>query len=350
MTSGETVNAPIDREATERPAPVLWSVRLPEADAGHLLATPDGGCVVATPDFLASVGSSGRIDWLVETRPPWPPGGPARLPDGRLIREESGQLTVREPLTGGVLATVAAPGASGIAVTPDADLIYGTWTAAQGAFLNRISPDGELRWSRALDRQIFHAPLVLGHRLLLVDGTAVHGYDLDGGPQWAAHRQVRGPLVPLGPTLVLAGLDLIDPDTGAARRLDTEVPVHPPVAAIGSDGGLVAAGPVGEHEWNVVRLGPDGRVRWTHPIPAEPRTLLVDDTEQVFVVSSPSLERWRKYHHWYDLSGDSFIRCVGPSGDPRWAWHPAVPLTYPATLRGPGRILIGAPGRLWALG
>jgi hypothetical protein len=363
-TDQKTVEQGQETAGQETAGRVAWSVALPEADAGYLLSTLDGGCVVATPRFVGRVGPDGEPGWLVRTESPWPPGPPVRLPDGRLVREEAGRLTVRRPDSGEVLSAVPAPGASALAVTPDADLIFGTWSRQDGPRLNRVSPAGEARWRRPLDRQVFHPPLVLGRWLLVTDGSQVHGYGLDGERHWTVPHEGRGPLVPLGLRQLLAGSSLVDVQTGAARRFAAQLPVHPPVAAFGSGMGLVAAGPTERDPRTgdvrtVLGLDLEGRVRWTHRTPAQPRDLLVDADGQVFLVSSPSLERWRQYHALNDLSGESGVRCLDPSGRLRWAWRPGAwrpgawrpgaPLTFAPALLGSGRILVAAPGRLWAL-
>ena len=60
--------------------------------------------------------------------------------------------------------------------------------------------------------------------------------------------------------------------------------------------------------------------------------------------------RWEKYHGWYDLAGECFVRVLGPQGGSRWTWYPPIPVPYRPAAGADGTVFVAGPGRLWALG
>ncbi|MEJ3743601.1 PQQ-binding-like beta-propeller repeat protein [Actinomycetes bacterium KLBMP 9797] len=358
---------------------MAWAVDLPEADDGELVATADGGVVVSTRRFLAAVTPAGQVAWLVDAGVGLL-GSPVLLPSGRVVRAEDGLLVTRDLATGASVGSVTATGLSAVAATPDGDLLIVARTPEREPVLRRLSPGGAVQWTRRLD-DAFASLVVAGDAVVVADRGALRGYDLSGAPRWfagghgfglppaprrSAAPVARGPLVALPGGRVLAelaepdgyGWHVFDPGADTVTRVDSPVGMHHPVTAVpggAEDGGvlLAAVGPAeeveeGRQRSSVVLAELSGAVRWSHPVSAEPRALLPGGAGTVVVVCSPGLDRWQKYHHWYDLSGECFVRCVGAAGEQRWTWPAPVPLTYRAAASG-DTTYVAAPGRLWAL-
>src|SRR5690349_17001976 len=110
----------------------VWSVNLPEADDGELVVAPDGGVVVSSRRFLATVRPDGVAGWLTDPRLALP-SAPVLLPGGRVARSEDGRLVTRELATGATVASVPVPRLSGLAAGPDGDVVFAAWSATGGA-------------------------------------------------------------------------------------------------------------------------------------------------------------------------------------------------------------------------
>jgi hypothetical protein len=355
---------------------VRWSIDLPPADDGQLLVAPDGRVIVSTRRFLAVVQPSGRPGWLVKTDLGLLTE-PVLLAGDRVLREEDGNLVSRDLATGTTVVSIAVPGVSGMAAGPDGDLLHSAWIPDRGPMLCRSAADGPVRWVVPLTEP-FVTVLATGDRVLVADGGSVRAYDLAGAALWTAGRdgfhgpgapapadgQVHGPLQALPDGRILVefaepdghGFYLLDPANGTVDRLMAPVGLRRPVAVLpdGGPGRFVAAGPNEQAEAGAVRgavhLTDDaGRLVWSHPVPAPPRALLAPAADRVLVVCSPTLDRWNDYHHWYDLSGECLVRCVGAAGEQVWSWHAPVPLTYRPAVGPDGTAFVAGPGRLWAL-
>ena len=348
---------------------VTWSVALPEADDGDLLAGPDGRVVVSTRRFLAVVRPPGTVEWLVE-RPVALLGAPVLLAGGAVSRFEDGAVVTRDG--GAVVGNF--PVAGPVAAVGD-DLLCGDRTPP-GPVLRRVGPDGTPRWSVPLVDRLFAAPVVLDDVVVVVDGPLLRGYDHGGTGRWIAGVQgfgppdgspvgvadgmIRGAPTPLPDGRLVAevaerhgyGLVLFDPAAREVVPLRPPIAVRPPLAVVPR--GLAALGPAEELErgrwrWMVVLVDPSGTVLWSHRLDAEPIALVPVAPDQVVVVSSPPLGRWEKYQGWFDLSAECVVRCLGADGRPRWRWYPPIPLTYRPAAGPDGSIHVAGPGRLWTL-
>jgi hypothetical protein len=351
---------------------VRWSIDLPPADHGHVLAAPDGRVVVSTRRFLAVVHPSGRPGWLVETDLGLLTE-PVLLAGDRVLREEDGNLVTRDLATGAIAVSIAVPGVSGMTAGPDGDLLHSAWIPDRGPMLCRSAPDGPVRWVVPLTEP-FVTLCRVGDRVLVADGGAVRGYDLTGVELWAAGRdgfrardvpvsrggQVHGPLQALPDGRVLVefsesaghGFYLLDPAVGTVRRVEAPVGLRRPMAVLpgGGPARLVAAGPTSEAGAGAVHVVDDsGHLLWSHELPTSPQALMTPGEGRVLAVCSPALDRWTDYHHWYDLSGECLVRCLGAAGEQMWTWCAPVPLTYRPAIGPDGTGYVAGPGRLWAL-
>jgi hypothetical protein len=353
---------------------VAWSAPLPEADDGHLLTAPDGQVVVSTRRFLAVARPPGVVDWVVETAVGLL-GAPVLLADGRISRYEDGTVVARDGATGVQVAAVPVGGPPALAAL-GTDLVCGV-RSARGPVVRRIGPDGAVRWSAALVGELLAAPVIVDDLVVVADGPLLRGYDHAGRARWIAGArsfgepdapaaEVADGMVHGGPVALADGrlvaevaeryghrLVLFDPRARTVSPIRPPIAIRPPLAVVPPDG-LAVLGPAEEVErghwrWMVVLVDPVGPVRWAHRLSAEPFALVAAGSGRVAAMCSPPLGRWQRYQGWYDLSGDCFVRCVGADGAALWTWYPPVPLTFRPAAGADGTVLVGGPGRIWAL-
>ncbi len=353
-------------------ARVRWSASLPEGDGGHLAVLSDSRVLVSGRRFLTALRPGGEVDWLVGSRTGLV-GAPVVLPDGHITRYEDGRLVTRDPGTGAAVAELVAPGLTGVTSTDDGELVYDTRSDDGSPVLRRATADGTVRWSVPLMGPPSGSPVVTD-QVMVADGPLIRGYDPAGTPLWVAGERgfgrpdraagpvvggtVRGELVVLPGGRLLAelsgpdgaGCQLFDPATRTVRPLGAPLALRPPVAVC--DGRLAMLGPAEEIErqsWlsTVLLVEDSGTVRWRHRLGVEPTALLAG-AGGIFVVASPGVVQWQRYHGWQDLSDRCFVRCLDDTGAPRWTWPAPGPLTYrPAA--DATTCYVAAPGMLWAL-
>jgi hypothetical protein len=353
---------------------VAWSVPLPEFHSGILAAAPDGRVLVSNHRYLALVGPSGEPDWLV--RPEVGSVGSPLVTADRMARLEDDRYVVRDLAGGAVVAAVenAEP-----MVRPVAGAAGEFWCARRAgdraAALVRVgAADGSVRGAWRLPDGAPFGLAVHGDGVVVAGGTLLRGYDAVGVHRWTADRdgfradpadaspgpgRVSGPPVALPDGRLVAelyeplgrGFYVFDPGARRVDRVSPPVGVHRPVVAT-PDNRLALMGPTDEDGpdiwWTVLLVEPAGTPLWSHRLVAEPIALLAAGGG-VVAVASPSLERWRRYHAWQDLSEDCFVACLGPTGERLWTWPAPVPLTYQPAADDAGTVYVATTNRLWAL-
>jgi hypothetical protein len=362
---------------------VAWSIPLPEQPDGELVALPDGRVFISTRGYLALARATGEPGWLAPTES----GlrcGPVLLDGDLVARAENDQLVTRDLGSGAVRGNTPVPGVTGLAAAPDADVYHAAWTPADGTLLTRSTVDGTVRWSRQLAPDVAPRLATVAGGVVAASGDVVQSFDSAGTPTWRAGRtgfdplvaggsgiagqeapgRVRGRPVPVPGGRVLVefaepdgyGLYLADPGTRTVQRVSPPVAIHRPVAVLPepAEGLLAAAGPAEEVDpglfrWMVLAVDEADRVCWSHRLAAEPVALLSAGSGRVAIVCSPSLQRFERYHAWYDLSAECLVRCVGDGGEQLWTWQAPVPLSYQPAVGPDGTVYVAGPGRVWAL-
>ncbi|HLT11964.1 MAG TPA: PQQ-binding-like beta-propeller repeat protein [Micromonosporaceae bacterium] len=357
---------------------VRWSVERSNQNGGELVALRDHRCLISDQFTLTAARPPGRVDWRVNT-----PAGlaTAELPDGRIARVEDGELVFRDPGTGETVASIGAGRVSSLTVAPGGLLAYGRRSPDSGGELVVSTPDGQELWSVPLtapDR----TPVVITDAIVVVDGAVLRAYDLGGRPLWSAGRhgfragraladpgtdEIVGPVLALneGPLVFEvrwvdgSALLAVDPRAATVDRIVPPVGLHGPrvpVELAGHTPGLVTLGPSsestaepGRHTWRVVAVDLAGRLRWSHELSAQPRALLPAGAGHTVVVCSPTLEQWRSYHRWYDLSDQCAVRVLDAGGDAAWGWDAPGPLTARPAVGPDGTVYVAGPDRLWAI-
>jgi outer membrane protein assembly factor BamB len=368
------------------PVQPLWSVDLRPFGGRGALVDSWGRLFTWTDAALISFTVDGRVSWQASLL--GPAHGPLLFaPDGALLRIEGDALVTRDGGSGQVIGTFAIPHVHWFTLDPWGGILLNemTFDAAghSTAVLHRTDRSGAQSWSVALATPLFEFPTVLGDRVLVQSGGLLRALDSSGQVQWAAghdgfhppqtvarDRAVADGLwyLPLaaGSTSILVGFEgyalgrqlfLIDPVAHTVSAYAPWlVPRHPAlvmptgesfrVAIRGTDRELRQL----EYDYSVVCLDETGNPLWEHRLDAPPKSLLTGVGDAIFVAATPSHRRWNDYHHYLDLSDETFIRCLGPDGTPRWTWFAPGPLGQPRL--GPdgsvhvmaGDWLIGLPG------
>jgi hypothetical protein len=361
----------------------LWSAELGPERAGQLAVDRYGGCLVLAKESLAYYPPDGRLGWRVSLL-----GNayelPVLAPDGAIRQIEGGHVVTREPATGQVVSSFAAPRATALTADPWGGLVYREGNPNGPGRLRCVTTAGEERWANQL-----HGRMELGVRPVPVGDAVVVGYggllralDSNGGVRWlAGHAGFRetGPdgvepeqadevwTLPrqVTDTTLLVGLRwsaganlfLVDTAERTVRRyVDGMAPKAPTAVVLPPEGGFRVAfqGPPREvrqmeWHWSVVMLDPAGAKLWEHRLPAAPNQFLPGRAGTLVVAGTPSLDRWDKYSAWQDLSKEVYVGSLAPDGAERWTWHGSGPLTHLPAVRPDGVVYVGSAGRLWAL-
>ncbi|WP_275408287.1 PQQ-binding-like beta-propeller repeat protein [Planosporangium flavigriseum] len=368
------------------PVTPLWSAPLPTPGGGSVVVEPTGGCAVTTPGSVSAYASDGRPVWSPA------PAGDARgklllAADGVLVRIEGGSVVVRDPRTGAVISSMAAPMSSTLAIAPWGELLYSQVAADRTAAVRCISRTGQHRWQVPLDPSalIVHAPFGVGDAVVIPRRGALWAYDRDGEALWvadptgvraphAADDDRRSPDETFRLSDIPARLDanrvIIELEWYSGRGLyllDGAAATITPIAVPSPVMGPHAVLPWAPTEFRVVGLGsrvqvsqvqaehpvvaiePGGAEAWRHGLVARAVSLCPTPNGNLIVASSPEPKRWRDYHKWYDLSAETFVRCLGPDGSERWTWYAPGLLTHLPVVTPTGTVYVGSEQRLWAL-
>lgn len=115
--------------------------------------------------------------------------------------------------------------------------------------------------------------------------------------------------------------------------------------------GLASQVAVGQQQWEYppVAFEPGGGRAWEHRMVAQALSLSPAPDGNLIVSSSPTMKRLQAYHQWYDLSGETFVRCLGPDGATRWTGYAPGPITHHPVVAPDGTVYVGSDQRLWAL-
>jgi hypothetical protein len=364
----------------------LWSAPMP-GGGGLLTLLPSGGCIASTSASLLAYRPDGRLRWEAAAVARVFGGEPAVTPDGALVRIEDGSVITRALLTGEVLGSFAAPLGSGIGLAPWGDLIYSQAAPGGTAAVRCVTRTGVDRWSVSLDgpAALTIRPLVLGDVVVVNRRGALWALDQAGRSPWLAdnhgvrapepednHRRAAtdpngGVELHAAPARLDAGRALVALEWFAGDGLyllDGVTPRLTPVTAPGAapyavlphaptEYRIAGLGPqieVRRMDWRypIVSFEPDGRRLWEHPLPAKAIALAPAPGGNLIAAASPTATRWRDYQQWYDLSGETFVRCIGPDGTARWTWHAPGPLTHLPVVGPDGVVYVGCDQRLWA--
>jgi hypothetical protein len=360
----------------------LWTVTLPEG--GGLLTPLAGGVVVSSGSWLSAYAADGRLVWQAGEVARTFGGSTVLTPEGLLLRIEDQRIVTRTLASGQVVGLLPAPNGSGLAVAPWGDLLYSAAAPGGTAVLRCLTRDGTPRWVVALDgpAPLVYGPLPLGQVVVVPRRGALWALDRDGRCPWLADPggvRAAGPAddqrAPAsGVELAAApvrfddrravvalesdtgrGLYLIDAGAPALTPLAVPAPASPPYQAlVGAQPRIVGLGPqveVAHMDWRypVVCLAPGGATVWQHLLPARATTLAATPDGGVVAAASASTQRWQDYQRWYDLSAETFVRCLGPDGRARWTWHAHGPLTHQPVVGPEGIAYVGSEQRLHAL-
>ncbi|HEY3231657.1 MAG TPA: PQQ-binding-like beta-propeller repeat protein, partial [Roseiflexaceae bacterium] len=165
---------------------VLWSAPLPTRDGGGVVVAADGRCIVSSGRYLTAIRPGAQVDWTIETELAWV-YNPIILPDGRFVRTEEDAIIIRDQSTGAVLASLPVP-SHGLALTPDGDLVFTESQEGGNCRLQKLTLEGEVRWSQPQGSWSFDPPLVLEQMIVVGDGSYLRAYDLDGMLLWIANQ------------------------------------------------------------------------------------------------------------------------------------------------------------------
>lgn len=362
--------------STVRP---LWSVDLGLGPSDGLGLDARNRWLVATPTTLASFETDGRRRWTVDV------AGRAQplvtTADAAIVRIEGDEVVHRDPDSGQVRWSFAAPRSGQLRADPWGGLVY-SQTAPDGpTMLCCTSMTGAPRWSRPLAGrgQVTFTPFAMDDTVIVCDGGLLRAYDRDGQVRWLAGHdsfhdagdgiapgdEMWTPLRRVTPTTLLAGLDwdtghglfLLDVASRTVRPYPVGFRPRSPVAVLSSPerGYQVAVqGPTYEvrqmdWQWSVALLDPAGASLWEHRLHAPPLRLVRGAGDTLVVSGTPTRERWDDYHRWQDLSADTYVRCLGPDGSPLWTWYGPGPLSNHPLVGPDGVIYVGSEGRVWAL-
>lgn len=232
-----------------------------------------------------------------------------------------------------------------------------------GPVLRAATLTGEPRWAAEVPAPAW--PLVWHDTVFVAGRAAVRAFDRDGAALWLAEPagDVAGTMVglPDGGVLVPVhgeehtGYVVLDPG-GEVRPVPAHLP--PGSLAVPLPGGrLVLPGwperdDVGE--WrptvSIVDSG-TGAVVQHHRLRADVQGIAAGANGLVAVASSPTWERWTKYHGWpgFDLSQDCSVLFLDEDG-PRGTWTAGRPITGPLAVGANGDLLVPLSGELISLG
>jgi hypothetical protein len=316
-------------------------------------------------------------------------GEPVITPDGAFVRIEGNVIVTRDLGTGRVVGSTPAPLASGLCLAPWGDLLYSQADPGGSPAVRCVTRDGRHRWSVPIKdpAPLIYEPFALGDVAVIEQGGALRALDGNGGMPWLADLDGVRPPRPADagsrpaarpePAVSLRaaparldgnraivelswhsgrGLYLLDGAVARLAPVAVPSPARGPYAVLRRSpdeyriAGLGSQVEVGHLRWEhpVVAIGPDGAPAWEHRLAAEATALTPTFDGSVIVAASPTAQRWNDYHHWYDLTTETFVRCLDFEGTERWAWHPPAPITHRPVVSHDGTVYVGSDNRLWA--
>lgn len=113
---------------------------------------------------------------------------PVVASDGAILRIEDDAIVSRDPATGAVTGSFAAPTSSGLQVMPWGDLAFSQGARQGQAAVRCPSRTGEQHWSVPLDGSApgAYRPFALGDLVVIARRGGLWAYNRGGTPQWVA--------------------------------------------------------------------------------------------------------------------------------------------------------------------
>lgn len=363
-----------------------WSLPLPERACAGLTVAATGRCFVTMAHHLIAVDPPGGVAWRVTDEQFR--GAAIVTADGNLWVNTLDTLEVRDQATGVLFARWPTHSFVSPGFTPTSDLLYTQFRRSPPHVLQRVSPSGTVRWEHPVaDSSIMAPPPLVDDMLIVVgDRSYLRAFTLDGHVRWIANQEgfLTGgrsvddatsvhdatsdycitPVIRVDAQRVLAGLRwsrghkylIFDVQQHTVQPLGTHLPPHALQALVSVAGtphlatiGLPVTTTHSERVPTIVLVSLDGVYRWQHTLPITPSDILADRVGHIVVACSPSFAYWEKYHQWYKLHEECFVRCYDSSGVTQWTWFAPSPLGGPLAVGALGEIYAVADGRLWAL-
>lgn len=379
-TTGNTRAASIPTTATGRP---VWSAPLPERAANSIVVAADGMIFVAGEQHLSAFAPIGRPAWAF-TSPLL--SSPTLHPDGALLIYDGTGISVREQATGQQRAHIATGMIATPTVTPSGDLVFGDYQEDTRAFvLICATVHGKQRWTQPLTGPITGPPIICADHIVVSDGRFLRVYTLDGHPAWLLDAAATGslggdqdvtvgadqpatfrfPLMHVGAAVVLAQVEqpagnyylLIDVQGHTIHPIEAHLPAGVPLAfaAMPNVPQIITLDwpqQDSQEAWHsaVIAVTLAGQQVWSHRVTGKTLAVATDADGLSLIVCSPSLDYWDKYHDWYHLEEECFVRCLTPSGTKQWTWQAPGPLSPVLAIGAVGEIYTVADGQLWAIG
>jgi outer membrane protein assembly factor BamB len=280
---------------------VTWTTTLatesPIQVGGSSVATDDAGSayVVTGGDFETAIfwrvhDADGTVDWSVPL-PPESSGVPIVLSQGgidlltRAFSDTTQKVSTFDPTSGA--ATVTSFDFQFLDLVPPAVGADGSLFMLHdgtGTFVAHVEPGGTVLWSSlAPGMTSSTAAIALGKDDLVVTmgqattgvGAVVNAFEPTGGaPLWStplAGEPVGGPvvrsdgtvavLINAAPTLYLV---ILDPESGKPTLSPVSADAFQ-IIGVTTDGVVIGGGDMGSGAPQLVALGSDGAVLWTHP-------------------------------------------------------------------------------------
>jgi hypothetical protein len=256
-----------------------------------------------------------------------------------------------------------------------------------------MSLSGQQLWAVPIDLAQFRAPLVLDDLIVTTDKDYMRAFNLQGELQWIADQEgfiladpntrsqlltkvnpikggsgykVATPIISLGDGRILAGLEwysgsgyyIFNVHEHSVRPLGMHLVLGRPLAIpVFPDRGpcLVTAfrfqhAELGDPKSNIILVDMNGKPLWHHPLPIGPGNIIADSSGNIFTFCGHTFDHWDKYHVWYKLEKQCFVRGISPDGNELFTWYAPGPISPSMAIGKNGELFVVSEGKLWAIG
>ena len=338
----------------------LWRLSEKNHEIQCMITGSNGETVIASKKKLICIARDGNIMWEDTSSPSY---------DSLIILgencfvgvEQTGRLlSCRNIITGNILWSkeIKTWYMVDLGITADNGIIVGHIKNTSKE-IAKFSPSGELLWSYPINDAYTFPPLILEDTIVFNENSNFKAINSNGEFLWkiidkefvfdentpysASSGYITTPLMKLSRNQFLVGVNSNEPekllvfDTDKyttktftiQQYFEKRMPIS--VCASRKKGAVLVASSTekkGYNEWanTLLAISANEKVLWKRNVPTKPAKILSDKRGNILVISSPSIEYWKKYKDAYNLVQDRYIKGYNAKGKEIFHWQAPEPI------------------------
>ena len=339
----------------------LWKLPEKNHEIQCMITGRNGETIIAFKKKLICITRDGNVIWEDTSSPNY--DSLIMLGENRFVGVEQGGrlLSCRNVITGNILWSkeIRTWYMVDLSVTPDNDIIVGHIKNNTTKEILKFNSSGELLWSYPLNDAYTFPPLVLEDTIIFNEKSNFKAINSNGKFLWktideefvfdedipydVSNGYITTPPMKLSKNQFLVGVNSNEPEKllvfdinkyttkpfAVEQYFERRMPLS--VCISRRKGGFLLASTTEKKGYNywentLLAISLNEKILWKRNVPTKPAKILSDKRGNVLVISSPSIEYWKKYKDAYNLIQDCYIKGYNAKGKEIFFWQAPEPI------------------------